>query len=59
MACRPLLTALTLAAGARLADAIIPVREMFPAREKLFKRSLFVLCGLARWPIWAFPAPPR
>jgi len=41
-----LLTALALAAGARLADAIIPVREMFPARQQLFKRGLFGLCGL-------------
>ena len=41
-----LLTALALAAGARLADAIIPLREMFPAYEKLFKRGLFGLCGM-------------
>ena len=41
-----LLTALALAAGARLADAIIPVRDIFPAHQKLFKRGLFGLCGL-------------
>jgi diguanylate cyclase (GGDEF)-like protein len=41
-----LLTALALAAGARLADAIIPVRDMFPAWEKRFKLGLLGLCGL-------------
>ena len=40
------LTVLTLAAGARLADAIIPVREIWPKREKQFHRALYVLCGL-------------
>ena len=40
------LTILALAAGAKLANAIIPVRDLFPAREKLFKRSLWALVGL-------------
>ena len=38
-----LLTALTLAAGARLANAIIPVRDIWPRREKLFHRILYAL----------------
>jgi len=38
-----LLTALTLAAGARLANAIIPVRDIWPGREKLFHRILYAL----------------
>ena len=40
------LTALALAAGARLADAIIPLREVWPGQEKNFHRALYVLCGL-------------
>ncbi|HEY4075645.1 MAG TPA: EAL domain-containing protein [Rhizomicrobium sp.] len=40
------LTALALAAGARLANAIIPVREIWPRHEKLFHRSLYALTGL-------------
>ncbi len=40
------LTILALAAGAKLADAIIPVRERFPKREKQFRYSLFAACGL-------------
>jgi len=40
------LTALTLAAGARLADAIIPVAETWPRREKKFRIALYGLCGL-------------
>ena len=41
-----MLTALSLAAGARLADAIIPVRDFLPRRYKLFRRGLYALCGL-------------
>jgi diguanylate cyclase (GGDEF)-like protein len=41
-----LLTALALAAGARLADAIVPLREVFPKRVKQFRTALYVLCGL-------------
>ena len=41
-----LLTALALAAGARLADAIIPLREVYPSYQKLFSRALYILCGL-------------
>jgi len=41
-----LLTALALAAGARLADAIVPLREVFPARVRQFRITLYVLCGL-------------
>ncbi|MCU1386557.1 MAG: hypothetical protein JWL71_5254, partial [Acidobacteria bacterium] len=37
------LTMLALCAGARLANAIIPVRDLFPAREKLFHRTLWGL----------------
>ncbi len=41
-----LLTASALAAGARLANAIIPVRDIWPKREKLFHRVLFGLMVL-------------
>ncbi len=41
-----LLTACALAAGARLANAIIPVREVWPKREQLFHRVLFGLVCL-------------
>ncbi len=40
------LTCLALAAGARLADAIIPVRDIWPRCEKYFRWSLYGLCGL-------------
>ncbi len=42
------LTALALAAGARLANAIIPVRETAPKHEKLFHRTIYglMLLGL-------------
>jgi diguanylate cyclase (GGDEF)-like protein len=40
------LTALALAAGARLADAIIPVRDSWPGREKLFHRAIYALIVL-------------
>src|SRR3984957_14911650 len=36
-----LLTALALAAGARLADAIIPLRDVFPRYQTAFRRSLY------------------
>jgi len=40
------LTALTLAAGARLADAIIPLRDIWPRHAALFHRALYGLCAL-------------
>ncbi len=40
------LTALALAAGARLANAIIPVREMNPKYERHFHRAIYGLIGL-------------
>ncbi len=40
------LTILALAAGARLADAIIPVRDYFPARQNQFRYGLYGACGL-------------
>ena len=40
------LTILALAAGAKLADAIIPVRENLPRREKQFRYALYGACGL-------------
>lgn len=41
-----LLTALALASGARLADAIVPLREVLPAYVKHFRWALYGLCGL-------------
>jgi diguanylate cyclase (GGDEF)-like protein/PAS domain S-box-containing protein len=41
-----LLTALALAAGARLADAIVPLSDFLPRHESLFRRSLYGLSGL-------------
>ncbi|MCP5412539.1 MAG: GGDEF and EAL domain-containing protein [Alphaproteobacteria bacterium] len=40
------LTVLSLVAGARLANAIIPLREIWPRHEKLFHRVLYGLTGL-------------
>ena len=40
------LTAMALAAGARLADAIVPVREILPRRLKQFRLAIYGLCGL-------------
>ena len=40
------LTALALAAGAKLADAIIPLREIFPQYQKQFRIALYALCVL-------------
>jgi diguanylate cyclase (GGDEF)-like protein len=40
------LTCLALAAGAKLADAIIPVRETWPRYQKQFRWALYGLCGL-------------
>ncbi len=40
------LTCLALAAGARLADAIIPLREFYPRYQRKFILSLYGLCGL-------------
>ena len=39
-------TALALAAGARLADAIIPVRETWPQHQEEISPGLYGLCGL-------------
>ena len=53
------LTALALAAGARLANAIIPVRDIWPNCEKHFHRTSVGLIASGRaWPIWACRAPP-
>src|SRR5204862_6620799 len=45
------LTALALAAGARLANAIIPVRDMWPKREKRFHHAVWglILLGAAAY----------
>ena len=40
------LTALALAAGMRMANAIIPLRDIWPRHEKLFQRGVFALAGL-------------
>ncbi|HEX4176864.1 MAG TPA: EAL domain-containing protein, partial [Rhizomicrobium sp.] len=40
------LTILALAAGARLADAIIPLHDTWPKYEKFFHRGIFGLIGL-------------
>ncbi|HWF65554.1 MAG TPA: EAL domain-containing protein, partial [Rhizomicrobium sp.] len=40
------LIALTLAAGARLADSIVPVREVLPRYRRHFRIALYILCGL-------------
>ncbi|MEY4966959.1 MAG: hypothetical protein RL274_2542 [Pseudomonadota bacterium] len=40
------LTALALAAGARLANAIIPIREIWPKYEKHFTRTVYGLIAL-------------
>src|SRR5579871_5650831 len=40
------LTALALAAGARLADAIVPVREILPGRVRQFRMAIYGFCGL-------------
>ncbi len=39
------LTALALAAGARLADSIVPVREVLPRYRRHFRIALYSLCG--------------
>ncbi|HEX4117343.1 MAG TPA: GGDEF and EAL domain-containing protein [Rhizomicrobium sp.] len=41
-----LLTALALAAGAKLADSIVPVREVLPRYRRHFRIALYILCGL-------------
>ena len=41
-----LLTALALAAGTRLANAIIPLRDLWPRREKHFDRAVWGLIAL-------------
>lgn len=40
------LTALALASGAGLADAIVPVREVLPRHRRRFRIALYILCGL-------------
>ncbi|MGH6827499.1 MAG: putative bifunctional diguanylate cyclase/phosphodiesterase [Rhizomicrobium sp.] len=40
------LTALALAAGAGLADSIVPVREVMPRHRDHFRMTLYLLCGL-------------
>ncbi|MDE2134534.1 MAG: EAL domain-containing protein [Alphaproteobacteria bacterium] len=42
-----LFAGLTLAAGARLVDLIVPLKELWAAAEKWFDRSLFGLVGLS------------
>jgi diguanylate cyclase (GGDEF)-like protein len=51
-----LLTALALAAGARLADAIIPVRDTWPKYEKHFHRAIYGLIGLGILAYLGLPA---
>jgi diguanylate cyclase (GGDEF)-like protein/PAS domain S-box-containing protein len=50
------LTVLALAAGARLANAIIPVRDTWPRYEKLFHRVLYGLIGLGALAYLGLPA---
>src|SRR5215469_1382159 len=50
------LTALALVAGARLADAIIPVRDTWPKHEKLFHRAVYGLAGLGVLAYLGLPA---
>ncbi|MBN9590561.1 MAG: GGDEF and EAL domain-containing protein [Alphaproteobacteria bacterium] len=50
------LTMLALAAGARLANAIIPVRDTWPKYEKLFHRVLYGLIGLGALAYLGLPA---
>jgi diguanylate cyclase (GGDEF)-like protein len=40
------LTALALAAGAKLADSIVPLREVLPRYRRHFRIALYILCGL-------------
>ncbi len=51
-----LLTALALAAGARLADAIIPVRDTWPKYEKHFHRAIYGLIALGILAYLGLPA---
>jgi diguanylate cyclase (GGDEF)-like protein/PAS domain S-box-containing protein len=50
------LTALALAAGARLANAIIPFREIWPGREKLLYRGIYGLIALGLLAYLGVPA---
>ncbi len=50
------LTILALAAGARLADAIIPLRDTWPKYEKLFHRGIYGLVGLGALAYLGIPA---
>src|SRR5215469_17791906 len=40
------LISLALAAGAKLADSIVPVREVLPRYRQHFRIALYILCGL-------------
>jgi diguanylate cyclase (GGDEF)-like protein/PAS domain S-box-containing protein len=51
-----LLTGLALAAGARLADAIIPLRDTWPKYEKHFHRAIYGLIALAILAYLGLPA---
>ena len=51
------LTALALAAGARLADAIVPLREILPHRVKQFRTAHLRFCGLGVAAYLGCPAP--
>src|SRR5579863_1732194 len=51
-----LLTACALAAGARLADAIIPLRDTLPRQEKNFHRAVYGLAGLGVLAYLGLPA---
>ncbi|OAI45426.1 hypothetical protein AYO42_02750 [Rhizomicrobium sp. SCGC AG-212-E05] len=50
------LTVLALAAGARLANAIIPIREIWPKYEKHFHRTLYGLIALGAMAYVGLPA---
>jgi diguanylate cyclase (GGDEF)-like protein/PAS domain S-box-containing protein len=50
------LTALALAAGAKLADAIVPLRDYFPRQQKNFRFALYGLCGLGALSWLGIPA---
>jgi diguanylate cyclase (GGDEF)-like protein/PAS domain S-box-containing protein len=51
-----LLTAFALAAGARLADAIIPVREILPRHEKHIRWGIWCLIGMGALAYLGVPA---
>ncbi|HEY0302570.1 MAG TPA: diguanylate cyclase, partial [Rhizomicrobium sp.] len=47
---------LSLAAGAMLADAIVPLREIWPSRLRTFRYALYGLCGLSLLAYLGIPA---